>query len=91
MSWQDVTISVGQFVFAVGLLPSIFGRFKPALVTSLTTAAGLTVFGFCFWTLGLYLSMAGVLTGAAGWWVLTYQALIALRPTVAPDAGGEEA
>jgi hypothetical protein len=73
MTWQDVVIAVGQFVFAAALIPSVRGRQKPALTSSLITATGLTVFGICFATLGLWLSVAGVWTSAAMWWVLAWQ------------------
>lgn len=73
MSWQDWVIGAGQFVFALALVPSVRSSQKPALATSLLTAAGLTAFGVCFATLGLWLSVAGVWSSAAMWWLLAVQ------------------
>ncbi len=74
MSWQDILIATGNFFMAIALVPSMRSREeKPPLATSLPTAAFLTAFGVAFLTLGLWLAMAGVWSGAACWWVLAWQ------------------
>ena len=80
MSWQDVLIAAGNFMMAAALIPSIRSpRDKPPLATSLPTAAFLTAFGVAFITLGLWLAMAGVWSGAVCWWVLVWQRLQPMR------------
>jgi hypothetical protein len=43
------------------------------LASSLPTAGFLTAFGVAFLTLGLWLAMAGVWSGAIAWWILAWQ------------------
>jgi len=73
MIWQDLVISIGQFGFAIAMIPSITSKQKPALFSSLFTAIGLTVFGVCFLTLELWLSVIGVWSAALMWWILVIQ------------------
>ncbi|RJQ32355.1 NUDIX hydrolase [Candidatus Parcubacteria bacterium] len=73
MSWQDVLLSIGQFVFAAALLPSVFGKDKPALFTSLTTGIVLGVFAFTYltlqlWSASIFAAVVGVL-----WLILAFQ------------------
>lgn len=71
--WQDIVISIGQILFGVALLPSIFGKGKPHWGTSLLTAFILTVFTYTFWTLAL--TYGAVTSGivALCWWILFFQ------------------
>ena len=71
--WQDWVISVGQFLFFIALLPSIRGKEKPALRTSLMTAIVLTIFAYTQYTLGLYLSVVSAIASALGWYILLWQ------------------
>jgi len=74
VSWQDALIAAGNFLMAMALIPSIRSHDeKPPLLTSVSTAMFLTSFGIAFLTLGLWLAMAGVWSGALGWWVLAWQ------------------
>jgi hypothetical protein len=74
VSWQDVLIAVGNFLMAAALIPSIRSHNeKPPLFTSVSTAAFLSSFGVAFLTLGLWLAMAGVWSGAVAWWILAWQ------------------
>lgn len=73
MIWQDYVISVGQFIFALAVVPSLRSQSKPAFSTSLITAMGLSVFAFCFLTLHLTLSTLGTASTALAWWLLVYQ------------------
>lgn len=73
MIWQDAVISVGQFVFALAMIPTIRSSSKPALASSVVTAIGLTVFALTFSTLDLWLSVAGTATGALTWWIVAAQ------------------
>lgn len=56
MIWQDVLIMVGCFGFGFALLPSVFGRSKPARATCLLTSVILASFIVAYATLGLALA-----------------------------------
>ncbi|HEU4677731.1 MAG TPA: hypothetical protein VFS75_03375 [Candidatus Paceibacterota bacterium] len=73
ISWQDAVLTVGNCVFFIALLPSIFGPNKPSKWTSLSTAATLTAFTATYLTLSL--AFAPIATGATAlaWWVLYFQ------------------
>lgn len=72
MTWQDVTIAAVQFSFTAAMFPVLFRMHGGLRLTSTLTAAGLTLIGICFLTLGLWLSMAGVWSSAMAWWVLAW-------------------
>jgi len=74
MSWQDALIATGNFMMAAALIPAIRSSDeKPPLASSLPTAGFLKDFGVAFLTLGLWLAMAGVWSGAIAWWILAWQ------------------
>jgi len=73
MSWQDILLSIGQFVFAVALLPSVFSKDKPALSTSLTTGIVLAIFAFTYFTLKLWSAATFAVLVGAIWFILAVQ------------------
>ena len=73
MSWQDIVLSVAQVIFAGALLPSVFGKDKPALTTSLVTGLLLIVIVFTFYTLELWFSAGSTAFLSAVWFVLALQ------------------
>lgn len=73
--WQDWVLAIGQFIFAVALLPSVFSINKPHWASSLLTSSVLSVFSYTFWTLGLLWSTAMSALVAATWFVLLLQSL----------------
>lgn len=76
MSWQDIVLSVGSWIFIIALLPSLFGKDKPPIATSLLTGGVLLVYTFVYFTLHLKVSMAS--TGILGlaWLALAAQKFI---------------
>ena len=75
MIWQDIVLMVGSFIFSIALIPTVRGKDKPALSTSLLTSGVLSVFVICFFTLGLYLAaISGILTTIM-WVILALQAM----------------
>lgn len=70
---QDVILTVGALVFIVALLPTMFGREKPALTTSITTGTVLVVFSGVYVSLGLWFSAATTLVTACCWFTLAAQ------------------
>lgn len=71
--WQDFVLSAGSLVFAAALLPSILGKDKPSIITSLSTGGVLIVFGFTYITLSLwYAAITTFVTGGL-WGTLAVQ------------------
>lgn len=73
MMWQDVVISICSWAGTIALLPSIFGKDKPALSSCVFTAVIVTTFGICYFTLGLFSAAASAWFLAAAWSVLAFQ------------------
>ncbi|MDP2734609.1 MAG: hypothetical protein Q8P12_00185 [bacterium] len=73
MAWQDIVISIGQWVLLIALIPSVTSKDKPALATSVLTGLVLTLFAFTFFTLSLLLSGASAALVAATWFLLAGQ------------------
>ena len=73
MSWQDMVLAGGQWIFIVALLPSVFGKDKPALSTSLLTGAVLSVFALTFETLSLWVSAFSTMLTSFTWFFLAFQ------------------
>lgn len=55
------------------LLPSLIGRDKPALSSSLMTGTLIAIFGYTYFTLGLYSSTVSSAVCALAWFVLAIQ------------------
>ncbi len=85
MHWQDIVISVGQYIFALALLPSIFSADKPALSSSVLTAVVIIVFGATYVTLGMWSSAIASAVLALGWSVLAFQKYTQKRKSIARE------
>jgi hypothetical protein len=73
MTWQDLVYSIGQWVFIVALLPSVFSKNKPAFVSSLTTGTVLLVYVFTMASLNLWVSSASTSITCLVWYILAFQ------------------
>lgn len=73
MHWQEIVLTIGQIIFTLSLLPSVFSKDKPALATSGITAFILFVFVFTYYSLNLYMTALGTLTTGILWFILAYQ------------------
>ncbi len=73
MFWQDIVIAVGQWLFVLALLPSIFSKDKPALLTSVMTGMILSAFSIAYWTIGLEISSFSTAVVSIEWFILAYQ------------------
>ncbi len=73
--WQDMVLTGGGFVLAVGLLPMLRApaHLKPPLSSSLTIWAVLTAYAVAMATLGLVASAIGVGIQAFVWGVIACQ------------------
>ena len=79
MAWQDFVFAGGQWVFIIALLPSILGKDKPALSTSVMTSVVLVAFAVSFATLSLWISAVSTACSAAAWVILGIQKHISTR------------
>jgi hypothetical protein len=75
MIWQDWVMMVGSFIFALALIPSVRGKDKPAVSSSIITGTVLLVFTLCYATLGLWLSFGSTFLTVIMWYVLAIQKL----------------
>lgn len=73
MIWQDWVFFIGAWIFTISLIPTIRGKQKPELSTSLTTTIIVFIFIFCFATLGLWLSVIANTAVGIAWGILAYQ------------------
>lgn len=73
MSWQDIVLTVGQFVFIIALLPSIFSKDKPAISTSVLNSSVLYIISYVNATLNLYGNAVGLFIVATLWAFLAIQ------------------
>ncbi|MBI5456606.1 hypothetical protein HY969_02600 [Candidatus Kaiserbacteria bacterium] len=72
--WQDWIISVVQWGFILANVPTILDKHqKPALLTSIASAAGLYIFTATYITLGLWAAAASSFILATEWALLAYQ------------------
>jgi hypothetical protein len=68
-----MVLAGGQWIFIIALLPSVFGKDKPALSTSLLTGAVLSVFALTFVTLSLWVSAVSTELTSFTWLLLAFQ------------------
>jgi hypothetical protein len=52
--WQDIGLAISTCVFNIALLPSVFGKHKPALGTCVLTSIFLTVNVTAYFSLSLW-------------------------------------
>lgn len=79
MIWQDIVLGFGGFVFSIALVPSIISQEKPALGTSLSTAAVLTAFVVTYITLHLWFASLSTALTMIAWYILAVQKYMQLR------------
>ncbi len=75
MIWQDIVITVVNYMFGLFLIPMLRSPNKPPLKSSGTTALGLFIMCFAFATLGLWLSAVAVFITASAWLTLFIQGI----------------
>ncbi len=79
MPWQDIVISLGQWAMTIALIPSLLGRHKPAVSSSIMTGSLIAMFGFTYGTLGLWSSVISSGVCAIAWYILAWQGWRARR------------
>jgi len=75
IAWQDIVIAVGQWIFAIALIPALRakGKDKPPISTSLLTGTILIIFAFTFFTLNLWNAAVSALVVSVCWFTLVIQ------------------
>ena len=73
MQWQDWIFTLGQAIFVIALIPTIKGKSKPALSTSLATGAILITFALSYFSLQLWFSTIASIVISGAWFLLAYQ------------------
>ncbi len=73
MVWQDIVLAIGSWVFIIALIPSIKGKEKPPISTSIVTGCILAVYAFVYATLGLEASVLSTGFMALAWFTLAVQ------------------
>lgn len=73
MIWQDIVLTIGNFVFLIALFPTVFDNNKPPLSTSIPTGLCLLSFAIVYFSLNLWYS--SIVVGLAGltWSIIAYQ------------------
>ena len=73
MIWQDWVFGLGAIAFAVALLPTLFGREKPSLATSIPTGLILVLYAFTQASLSLWFAAVTSVFASALWFTLAVQ------------------
>jgi len=79
MAWQDIVFSIGAWIFVIALLPSVFGKDKPALLSSLITGSVLAIFAFTYVSLSLGMAALSTSMVSLTWFVLAIQKIMINR------------
>ena len=74
--WQDYFLTVVQVFFCVTLVPMLFAKEKPPLVSSITTGIALLAGASIFFTLHLWLAAASQAIVGLQWLALAYQKML---------------
>ena len=71
--WQDLVFTVGGGLFFLALLPTLCGKHKPALSTSLLTGSILGVFAVTYLTMDMKLSFLATALTSMTWLMIAAQ------------------
>jgi hypothetical protein len=78
-SWQDIVLAISVLAFNIALLPSLIGKQKPRIATSLLTALFLIPEVIVFFSLSLWYSFAMALINAIFWTILAAQRYMQIK------------
>ena len=73
MSWQDIVLSVGSFIFVISLFPSVLSKDKPAITTSIINGVVLAIYVFTYFSMGLSITALSCFILAVLWFILAFQ------------------
>lgn len=80
--WQDTVIAICNLAFVPAMLPTILGKDKPALSTSVLNAIIVSIIAFALATLDLWLAFSSAAIIALTWAVLAVQKILMKRNAV---------
>ena len=80
MTWQDIVLAVGSWIFIFALFPSLFSKDKPPVSTSVLTGSVLLIYTVVYFTLHLWLSVASTGLLAVAWLALGAQKFFHKNP-----------
>jgi len=75
-SWQDAVFAVGNMIFFISLLPTVFAIEKPSVLTSIPTGIVLFIFTYAFFTLSLWYGAITSFLAAIAWSILAFQGIL---------------
>lgn len=75
MPWQDLVLTAGSWVFIIALIPTLRGKEKPQVSTSVVTGCILVVYSVVYSTLELWISVLSTAALALTWFALAAQKL----------------
>ena len=73
MVWQDIVIAVCQLAFIPAMLPTVFGKDKPALTTSVMNFIIVMTIATCLASLHLWFAAGTAVPTALIWLTLAIQ------------------
>lgn len=73
MHWQELVLTLGQVVFIIALLPSIFSSDKPEIWTSVLTGTVALSIAITYVTLSIPIAAASAFLNFVAWSVLAIQ------------------
>lgn len=73
MAWQDFILTAGSIIFIVALFPSVLGKDKPAIKTSLLTGGVLVVYLVVYISLQLWFTTVTTVVLSPLWFLLAFQ------------------
>lgn len=71
--WQDYALMIVQVFFCLTLIPMLFAREKPPLISSIPTGVSLLISAAVFFTLSLWLAAASQAVVGLQWLWLAVQ------------------
>ena len=79
MIWQDIVISIVTFSFGVIVIPQVIDSFKGKsyinLITSILTVICISILGFTFATMNMWISTVANMLSCCMWVILTILSL----------------
>lgn len=88
--WQDTVIAICNLAFVPAMLPTILGKDKPALSTSVLNAIIVSIIAFALATLNLWFAFATATIIALIWTILAVQKILINRVAEPAASGAEE-
>lgn len=75
MHWQETVLAIGQVVFIIALLPSVFSHDKPEIWTSIITGSVALSIAITYITMNIPIAAISAFFNFVFWSILAYQKL----------------